>query len=152
MDCLLDNGASQNLVSEKGFFLNSFDVRGEIISNYLVTALINISGCVVENSKHGYYSIGSSVCSCNVTASSSDAVNMNSDSSSRLGNKSTLLQSVVNPFNTVSPHGQQKAAVKLSREHNERSNCDGQRKSRMQKHFDKFTTDEKHFPFFMVKD
>ena len=52
---------------------------------------------------------------CDVAASCSDTMNIETDSSSRLGDEGTLLQSIVDSFNAVVMHRQQETAEECIR-------------------------------------
>ncbi len=72
--------------------------------------LINVSGRVVEDPEHRDESIGGSVGSGNVRAGRANAVDVDANSAGRLGDEGTLLERVVDAFDRVPSHGQQKAA------------------------------------------
>jgi hypothetical protein len=72
--------------------------------------LINVSGRVVEDPQHRDQTVGGSVGSGDVRAGSTNAVDVDADSAGRLGDEGTLLERVVDAFDRVSSHGQQKAA------------------------------------------
>ena len=54
--------------------------------------------CVVENSQHGNKPIAVTVGPSDVGSTSADAVDIETDAPSRLGDQSTLLQGVINTF------------------------------------------------------
>lgn len=89
-----------------------FQVDGE--STWaLVSTLVNISGSVVEYSQHGNNAIGVSVCTSNVSTSGTNSVDVETNTSSILGDHGTSLEGVVDTVNAVLLHVDQKAGREL---------------------------------------
>jgi len=71
-------------------------------------SLIDITGCVVVNSKHGYESVWLAIASWNIWALRSDVMYRQPNSSCGLAYQGALLQTVINSDNRVVRHGKQK--------------------------------------------
>ena len=89
-----------------------FDLRNGI-AVHLISSLIDIASSVVEDSEHGDQSVGDSVCPGDVATSSSDAVDVQTDSTSRFGNDGTLFQCFINAVDAVVLHRQQETATQI---------------------------------------
>ena len=80
-------------------------------SRPVVAALVHAPGCVIEDPDQAdAVPIGTTG---NVVSRGSDAVNGETNSSSRLGDKGTLLQGVVDALDTVAVDGEEEAAAEL---------------------------------------
>lgn len=75
--------------------------------------LIYISSSLVKDFKHREKSIWNSISTLDIGSSSSNIMNRKTNSSSRFGNKSCLLESWINSFNWIVLHCQQKARTHL---------------------------------------
>ena len=69
--------------------------------------LVHIFSNIIHHTQHWYDSIRITICSTNLTTSRTNIVNMHSNPTSSLGNQSTLLHGIENPFQTIRFHGQQ---------------------------------------------
>merc|ERR1719370_1713764 len=79
----------------------------------LVASLIHIPSGVVEHPEHWHQAIAVPIGTSNICSSSSDTVNVETDTTSRLGDQGTLLQGVVDTLNAVTVHSEEEAAAQL---------------------------------------
>lgn len=79
----------------------------------LVATLVDISGSVVEDTEHGNDTVGSTVGTGNVRTGSTDAVNVETNTASHLGNHGAGLEGVVDTLNRVVLHVDQEARRQL---------------------------------------
>ena len=79
----------------------------------LIPTLIDISGSVVEHSKHWYDTIAESVGTRDVRAGSANIVNVEADPASRLGNECTVLERLVDAINRILLHTEEEAGRQL---------------------------------------
>ena len=82
-------------------------------SRPVVAALVHAPGCVIEDPDHGDQADAVPIGTGNVVSRGSDAVNGETNSSSRLGDEGTLLQGVVDALDTVAVDGEEEAAAEL---------------------------------------
>ncbi len=85
-----------------------FEVNGNA-SLALAAALVDVSGSVIKDAKHGNDSIGSSVRSANVGLACTNVVAGKTDSTGVFGNDRAVLEGVVDSVDRVLLHGQEKA-------------------------------------------
>ena len=79
----------------------------------LVPALVDVPGSVVEDPQHGHEAVTVAVGPGNVGAGGANAVDIEADTSGRLGDEGALLQSVVDSLDGVAGHRQQEAGAEL---------------------------------------
>ena len=74
-----------------------------------VAALIHVSGSVVEDTQHWDDTIRGTIGASNVGSGGSDAVDVQSDATGRLGDHGASFESVVDSLDRVAFHGDEKA-------------------------------------------
>lgn len=90
-----------------------FQVDGKS-TRTLVATLVNISGGVVEDTQHGDDTVRGTVGTSNIGTSGTDAVDVETNTTSHLGDHGTGLESVVDALNAVVLHVDQETRRELS--------------------------------------
>src|SRR5271154_6989967 len=70
----------------------------------LISSLVNVASGIIEDTKHGDESVRSAVRAGNERTSGSNTVNVQTNSTSRLGDHSTCLEGIIDALDTVFFH------------------------------------------------